>query len=918
MHPATHTDRKTLAVWREPFALGSPKVAMWKDGATILDMIVNMPFLPDNFLEDGIVIVEGERIPTETWDKFVPTAAKDENELSAVTFHMPMQGGGGGGGRKNVFSIVAAVALSAVSYGISSGALAAQTSATLGASFGLSAAAGAKLLGLAVSLTGSLVLGALSGPPSASRASSGVGQDDGSGSVVLSKASLTGNILEPNTSVPRVIGTRRVYPPFGYEPITEYVGQDEYVNATYVLAGPHKLEDVRIGLAGISPDERDSDIRIQMSEGFPDSDPIVIPDRQGRTFPLNTELSVHGVNPEFENLFVGPLPVYHAMSTAESPDEVWLHMQLYGLIKQSDIDASVRIPLRIRMRKIGETDWRDLPEVHYMDNTQSQKRVQIKFLFTTFSPGLSAPPISRGFVEAHKNVPGQNVEPTNSGYTADSYFSAGSGDDVYSASTVGTTKVKNMSLEADTVTFYLHPDDWEPGAYDIEIKRGAAFLDTSFTPATYTYSGSVLDFFYFRSSSEMPLSREGLLDRFGLIRCVSIRNREAIKQRNLAMINVRARNRSVDRLSVLASGYVRDFNGTDWNTIATTSNPAAHYRDVMIGSLNFDPIPEDIVDLESIENWYERCETDGHTCDMVVESSSVSDTLRLLASCGFARPYQSEVWGVIQDYDRSAETPIQVFSSRNSNGLSWKKAFPRLPAGFRINYSDVNYGFGNRQVTVRRTGAPESDARLEQTTYEGLTRLEKVMERGRFDLKQAQLRSAIYSLSVSSQAIRCRKGSLVGINHDILSVQTGSARILETVLDEDGQVAGVVLDSEVNVIDTPYFEDVDNVNGDVVWNNLGLKTGITVVKTNGQLSTYPISNETGSHTELTLTTPVDDDVTDGSFFDKGKVKQIATGCLVFIGNVTNQYKRCIVTDIQSGRGLSANLTLLDEAPALWS
>lgn len=902
-----------IAIYREPFALGTPTTVKWREGWSVLDMAAEMDFLPDNFLEEGYVLANGKIIPTEKWDKYVPAT----HEITNITFHAPIQGGGGGGGKK-AFALVAALALTVVTYGVGSGALLGTLSASVGTAFGVSAATGAAILAGGISLVGSLAISALSAPPVNRNDQAASGGDDGSGAIALNKASLNGNVLEPNASVPRVVGTRRVFPPFAYEPVTEIIGQDEYVTATYVLGGPHKLEDIRIGTGTVDETAEDADVHITTYDGRPQTTPVSIPEIQGRTFNLGFEMSKHGVSPDDGQIYDEPLPVYHAMTTANSPDQAWLHMMLQGLIYQPSPSSLLRIPIRIRMRKLGDTSWRDLPELHYAEATQSQRRLQIKFVFRALASGITTPRSDRGFIEARKSVPAQNVAPLGTVFNCDSYFSSGSGGDVYSQTTVGTTKVINMTLEPDVATFYLDPASWPAGAYEIQIKRGSAFLESSFTSSTYTYSGTVRDFFGNLETNLLPLNTEDVLDRMILTRLVSVRFRLPIRQANLAMINIVARNRSVDRLSVLASGYVRNWNGTNWGTIETTSNPAAHYLDVLTGQMNFDPIPEELIDFESLQDWWDRCNTEGHTCDMVVDSSTVFDTMRTIASCGYARPYQSEIWGVIQDYDRSAETPVQIFTSRNSSGLNWKKALPRLPSGLRINYADILYDYEQRQVSVYRDGQLGNDARIEQTTYEGITDIDKVIQRGRFDLRQGQFRSAIYSLSTSAEAVKCRKGSLVGINHDLVSKMRGAARIVEVLYDTSGDIEGVILDQALQVTNETLFGDVSDFRNIQNVSEVGLRTGMTIRRSNGQFSTHEVKNPTGETNEIYFTTPFPDDITDGSVWDKGNIRQVREGCLVTIGELNTVEKRYIVTEIENGEGLSANLTLVDEAPELWS
>jgi hypothetical protein len=513
-------------------------------------------------------------------------------------------------------------------------------------------------------------------------------------------------------------------------------------------------------------------------------------------------------------------------------------------------------------------------------------------------------------------VPAQNQLPLGTTFTCDSYFSAGSGNDVYTAATVSTTNVVNVTLEPDIATFYLDPASWPAGAYQVEIKRGATFENANYTSNTYLYSGIIRDFFGYLTTNVMPTSTEGLLDRMGLTRFVSVRFQQPIRQENLALIHIKARNRNVDKVSVLGSGYVRNWDGTGFNTLETTSNPAAHYVDVMTSSLNADPIPEELIDFDSMSEWWDRCDSEGFTCDTVVDSSSVSEVMQTLAGCGYARPYHSEQWGVVQDYDRSAETPVQIFTSRNSSGLSWKKALPRLPSGLRINYSDINYDYDARQVMVYRDGQDGNDSRIEQTTYEGITSRDKAIQRAQFDLRQGTYRSAIYSMSVSAEALKCRKGSLVGINHDLVTKLRGAARVTEVILDDAGLITGLVLDQTVNVKNEILFDDVIDFRSAIV-PDIGIRTGCTIRRTNGQFTTHEIIDATGETDTITFAVPFADDITDGSFFDKGKIRQVKSGCLVVIGELNKVEKRYIVTEIDNGAGLSANLTLVDEAPQLW-
>ena len=1082
------------AVWREPFALGSPRVEYWHGGMSVAEMAARMPDVPAEFWQHGRILVNGQDVPREMW-AFVRPKPSTVERCVDVTLHLPAQGGSGGQGRKSIFGLIAAIALTFVTGGI--------------AQFGIpllniaGRTVGVQLLAASVGIVGALVIGALSSPPVRSAAN----KDDSSDTRELEPASVSGNPLEPNAAIPRVIGTRRVFPPFAFEPICELIGQDEYIEAVHCLAGPHLLQEIRLGDTTWDPSALDSDLTIETRSGLPGEQKLKLTRRQGRTFDLGLEMSVHGTDAQDQSKFALPYPVWHGMATAEAPDEAWVHIMLAGLTRQQDPAQKLRIPFRIRMRRRGDSAWRYLPEIHYMDASQAQRRVQIKFLFgEAFEGVLPNPSQDRGFVEARKLVPGQNVLPVGADFASDPYFSVGAGNDVYRYATNETTNVRNILLAPDMVTVCLSAAAWPAGVYEIEIMRGATFRNDLFTSSTYVYNGSILDFYGSTTSNNLPLTREGLLDRVQLRRIVSIRNQYPIAQKNLALIALKVRNRAVGRLSVKASGYVRDLNQYDlptvaptkfeplsfttmaggvvtgnaafeadvvlptsppasgviwdagrnapsgasiftwsagaqlqlragdgtgtvsasnantcvlnvptaslpfdgkqhrlawdvrinpgrvrlwvdnvligeasttgggsitawaatdldmgwltanggsvagittgsradwpnaalssalrmypgqlfttakstWGTLVVTSNPAPHYLDMLTGPLNFDPMPDELVDFDGLAAWRQACIDNAYSCDLVAEGEGLADVLRLVAACGYARPYQSEIWGVIRDYDRSAEAPVQVFSPRNMAGFSWKKAFPRVPAGLRVNYRNEDLDYAAKQIMVYRRGAEGTDARTEQVTYDGFVEEAKIIGRAQFDLAQAEHRSTFYSFSAPVEAIVCRRGSLVAVSHDILTRHYGFGRI-KSVLTSGGNVTGIVLDSTIEVKNSPDLLATADMLAVPDMLEVGLKTGIAIRRANGTTTVHALSNAAGETDTLMFVTPVANDMTSGGPFDGGPlVPEITEGCLVVAGTLGREFKRLIVTEIANGNDLTANLTLVDEAPQLWS
>lgn len=1073
-------------LYREPFSLGSPEQVFFEPGVSLGEIAGRLKCLPSDFEKNGRIFIEDNEIPRELWH-----CVKPKHSMT-VTFHGFVQGGGGGDSSKGVFGIIAALALTVFTAGVAGGLLA----PVLGSGFA-AGTFGASALAAGIGLVGQLAIQALTAPPAAEAS------PEKSGGIELEPSSITGNVLASNAPVPRVIGKRRIFPAFAFEPIVEMVGQDQIVEAAYCLAGPHKLTNVQLGGVSVDSSSNESDLTIETREGLPGDANLSLTQRQGRTSDLQIEMSKHGTNEENQAQWDGStLPVWHGFNTRLDPDEIWLHFQLNGLQSGNLDTEKLRIPIRIRMRRRGETDWRNLPELHYMNVTQSQIRFQVKIYFgDPLTSGLPQPSSNYGFVEARKLSPGQDVSPAGSDWEADEYFSDGAGDDVYRSGTQSSTNMLNLTLGSpNKVEIYLDRDEWPSGVYDVEVIRGNAFKNSDYNSANYTIGGDVIDLFGYRSTNALPLTHDQLLDGLYLIRGVSIWNEYPVNQGGLSLISLKATNRKVDKLSVEAAGYVRDYGGyedpgattntvspsteisdgthdksddiafecqivlpkeptnyatiwneggsttgaglyildgylvlrvgtgssgvqetddntavlkiaitslpfdgelhtvawdiekatrtvrlwidqafigeesantsghgnwagssvggylikgtndvagigsnavawddatgaTDlsvwdggnlhdesgegWNVFNVTSNPAPHFRDVTSGTLNFDPLPENLLDDANILSWRDACYRNDYVCDIIAEGTRVQDLRNLIASCGFARPYQSEIWGVIRDYDRSAESPVQIFSPRNSNELNWKKAFPRLPTGFRVNYKNNDAEQTDAQIVVYRAGAEGNATRLEQVTYDGIIRETKAIERAEFDLDQGRLRSTIYSMKTPIESIVCRRGSLVGVNHDILMTQYGSARIYSTTV-ESGDVTEILLDSQVQLYNETDMLSLADILGVGDMHTIGLKSGVTIRHTDGTLSTHELDCETGETDTLTLSTPVANDTVSAGPFDSGAVPLIDYECLVVVGTIGKEYKRLIVTEIAPQDDLVATLTLVDEAPELWS
>lgn len=880
---------RILCSHRPAFAL-TPQVCWRKPGMTLADYARSFrPALPPEFMDHGTICINGEPVSRAFWHCIRPRKPRPGKPIE-LTFHVAPRGGGGGGGKK-IFSLVASIALSMATGFVLSGGLA--TKFGLGAFTAGSTAAYVAAAG--VQVMGSLLIGALVPPPRTQKDSRAKFRNEGT-------ASVEGNVLDPNGPIPRVIGKRKIFPPLAVEPLTYFDGADEVVEAVFALAGPHRLSDIRIGSATIADV---AGVEVETREGWPGDARLDLIRRQARSETVQAQLSAHitdGDDGTRLDTTLDPslaVPQSTIVATRAAPHEHQLQLIFpQGLFTQEGDNIRLRVPVRLRMRPRNGGAWRNLPELHFQAANLRQLRATIRLIWTDRAATPSAAS-GEGWVEARRHCPAQGAAPANTPWEADQVF-GDSGPDWMDAANLGSTGVQSVELDRYEARILLDPADWPPGMWEIEIIRGACFKASNWTASSYQLSGSVWDLFGYRNPAAptIAMSRDQIGDNLMLLRSVSIWNEAPVVTGDVALIAVRARNRKLDRLSVLAGGWVPDWDGSGWQDWRVTDNPAPHIRDMLSGMLNADPLPAAALDEAGLQDFRAHCSQQGYRVNAVLEGQSVATAVELAAACGYARPMASEIWGVAMDRDTSLEAPVQLFTPRNSSDFAWRRAMPRLPDGLRVNFRDADLDYEARQLTVLRPGGSLGGV-LEQIDYEGLVTESEIRARALYDLSQPVARGTEYSLTAPAEAIICRRGSLVAVSHDSIARQTGAARVAVVHLDATGMVEGLTLDAAVMLHARPGFDAIADLGAVEDMGLIGAGSAAMIRRTDGSMTTHPVTGD-GETDHIAFIPPI-------------SPAGIAEDVLVAIGLKASETLRLKVTAIEPREDYSAGLTLIDEA-----
>lgn len=875
-------------------------------GMTIAEIVATTSGLPRGFEDFGVVCVNGEEVPRGCWHLVRPRVGR--GHVFVTLFHPTRMQGGGGGGVKTALRLAAMVAIIVAAAAVSGGAL----GGVLGSAFA-AGTVGATLAGAAVSIGGTLALAALTPPPSLNQTQS----SDAASGTNPGTASLSGNVLSPGAGVARVVGTMRVFPALGCEPLVEVVGDDEYVEGVMVLAGPHAISDIQSdGLDVATLD----DFQTEISEGLPGSERVALVQRYAKTDQPGLQLSnftvdlANGDTTILANQTLPDtcIPDWHRIIGRRVPDEIWITLAWSEGLMVDDAPGVRRgAPLRIRFRLKGTSTWINGPELHVSHGTTAPFKKVIKLMFQAAPSVLPIPQSDEAFYIAYRTVPGQTITPARAGWSADPYFSTGSGDDYLSASNVATTGVKNVALYGDRAEFYLSGSKFPKGQYEIEFTYGYCYNSTIFTTTNYKFNGDVHDMFGYwaNSANSNKLSPPAAVahqhNACVIQRVASVINSHPIQSDDFAHIAVRAKNRQIGQLSALASGYVYDWSGTDWSVLSTTDNPAPHFRDVLINpALNARPLPEEMLDHADLIAWRAM----GYTVNAVCEAKNAIDVLTMIAASGYARPRQSDTWGIIMDRDRSSDGPVQTFSPRNMSGFQWTKAFSQRPDGFRVRFSDIDNDYQETEQVVLDPLATVDNGRYEDIRYDGLVTLSDATARAQFDLLNLRYRMNFYKGKTNRQNLVIRRGDLAGVSYDVIQRNAGSAYIKSIVVDGGGNVTGLVLDGTLPLGGADAFSGTDAAFSSYHSAFADERTGCAIRLRNQTVMVAEITGTGPETTQIDFVTP---------FVDPGPTI-LATGSLVVVGPLGEEYKRMIVYDITPGSELTADITFVDEAPQLFA
>jgi len=273
------------------------------------------------------------------------------------------------------------------------------------------------------------------------------------------------------------------------------------------------------------------------------------------------------------------------------------------------------------------------------------------------------------------------------------------------------------------------------------------------------------------------------------------------------------------------------FNGVDWNTIATSSNPAAVARWLMTGECAAHPMPAAQADMR-LRAWYGLCEEYGWTAHHYLTSeASQEEALALLEKSGRASLFDDGTQLAASCWVEKP-APKQMFTGANLRDHTFEIVYPEPVHAFRVKFANIEQKGEEDEVIVFADGyaevagpGVEAATLYEQLQLEGQMTLERAYLDGRWALGQRIHQRRFDSWTTDVEYLACEYGDRVRLSQTRAS---GPSLRVRNRRFEGALVSGLRLTDAVEMVaGVDYVVDMRTATG--------IHTGVPVLTTPGMV-----------------------------------------------------------------------------------
>ena len=266
---------------------------------------------------------------------------------------------------------------------------------------------------------------------------------------------------------------------------------------------------------------------------------------------------------------------------------------------------------------------------------------------------------------------------------------------------------------------------------------------------------------------------------------------------------------TLKKFNYIGEARIPVWNGTDWNSIAESENPAAIIRYLLTDTLaNPRPISPDLIDNDSLVMLYNWCEQEGYKADGIIsEATKTLDVINeILKNCqgGMIPLLNGKHTFVI---DGNEKTPKGMFNQHNSWDFTWSPTLGRQTEAIRASFTDSE-DYTQDEVTVYwydgavhneiKAGTTDADYLLVKKDLKYVTDRASVIKSITYELLCTQTKRNNFEFSVNLEALNMTLLDRVYVSNSS-NMQNESTGLIKRVLTDSGNITGFELYSDIEI-----------------------------------------------------------------------------------------------------------------------
>ena len=360
---------------------------------------------------------------------------------------------------------------------------------------------------------------------------------------------------------------------------------------------------------------------------------------------------------------------------------------------------------------------------------------------------------------------------------------------------------------------------------------------------------------------------------------------------------------TIKKFNYIGEARIPVWNGTNWDTITESENPAAIIRYLLTDTLaNPRPISPDLIDNDSLVMLYNWCEQEGYKADGIVsEATKTMDVINeILKNCqGAMIPLLNgkHTFAI----DGNEKTPKGMFNQHNSWDFTWSPTIGRQTEAIRASFTDSE-DYTQDEVTVYwydgavhneiKTGTTDSDYLLVKKDLKYVTDRASVIKSITYELLCTQTKRNNFEFSVNLEALNMTLLDRVYVSNSS-NMQNESTGLIKRVLTDNGNITGFELYSDIEI----------PTDAKIIIRSLDYEAEEPVI------NIYDVTNE-----GLTNIVEIDPIANTGVIKGAGEIQGLEDkwhydGDLFTLGQDT--IYDCVITDIKYNEDCTATITCRD-------